>query len=213
VTLTSVFDPVTGDAVVAGASTTYTPPPGFAGRDTYQYTVCDDGVPVLCSTGLVTVVVDPVATDDAATTPAGTPVTIDVAANDFGTVLAPGVATPPANGTVDLVDGRLVYTPAPGFVGTDTFTYLICAADVSPACDTAVVTVVVTAPAGPDVPGVPGDPRAPGGTGGSGDPGASAGGRLPTTGADNGPLGALALALVGTGAALLTRVRRVRAGG
>lgn len=211
VTLTSVFDPVTGDAVVSGPSTTYTPPPGFAGRDVYQYTVCDDGIPVLCSTGLVTVLVDPVATDDAATTPAGTPVAIDVAANDLGTVLAPGVATPPANGTVELVDGRLVYTPAPGFAGTDTFTYQVCAADVSPACDTAVVTVLVIAP------DVPEEPDVPGGGGGSGasdvsdGPGGSTagpGGRLPTTGADVGVLGALAVALVGAGAALRARVRR-----
>lgn len=203
VTLTSAFPPLLGNAAVGGTTTTYVPPPGFAGRDLYQYTVCDDGVPVLCATGLVSVLVDPVATDDSATTPAGTPVTIDVAADDLGTVLPPDVTAPPANGTVALVDGRLVYTPAPGFVGTDTFTYQICASDLSPACDTATVTVVVT---GDGTPVDPGDPGS-GGDDGSGTAAAPGAGGLPVTGADTAPLASLALALLAAGAAALTARR------
>lgn len=211
VALTAVFPPVTGDATSSGTTTTYTPPPGFAGRDVYQYTVCDDGVPVLCATGLVTVLVNPVATDDSATTPEGTPVTIDVAANDLGTVLPPDVATPPARGTVTLVDGALVYTPEAGFVGTDTFTYRICAADVSPACDTATVTVVVTGDGTPVDPVDPGDGGS-GGTGGASGTGAApGGGGLPVTGADAAPLAALAAALLAAGAAALTARRRAPA--
>ncbi|GEL45369.1 hypothetical protein CHO01_04850 [Cellulomonas hominis] len=211
VALASVFPPTTGDATATTTTTTYTPPPGFAGRAVYQYTVCDDGVPVLCATGLVTVLVDPVAGDDSATTPAGTPVTVDVAANDLGTVLPPDVATPPANGTVALAGGALVYTPAPGFVGTDTFTYRICADDVSPACDTATVTVVVTGDGPPVDPGDPGDGGAGGTGGGSGTGAAPGGGGLPVTGADAAPLAALAAALLAAGAAALTARRRATA--
>jgi LPXTG-motif cell wall-anchored protein len=139
-------------------------------------------------------------------------VTVDVAANDLGTVLPPDVATPPANGTVALAGGALVYTPAPGFVGTDTFTYRICADDVSPACDTAKVTVVVTGDGPPVDPGDPGDP----GDGGSGGTGggsgvAPGGGGLPVTGADAAPLAALAAALLAAGAAALTARRRATA--
>lgn len=212
-TLTAVFPPVTGSATldaVAG-TTTYVPPPGFAGRDLYQYTVCDDGIPVLCATGLVTVLVDPVAVDDTATTPEGTPVTIDVAANDQGTVLPPDVEDPPAHGTVTLVDGAFVYTPDPGFTGTDTFVYRVCAADVSPACAVATVTVVVTAV--PDEPGTGGGTDGSGsggGTGGTGGAGAAGGDRLPVTGADPAGPAALALALLvaGTGVLLARRWRR-----
>lgn len=210
VTIVRTFPTAAGGTVtLAGGTTTYTPPPGFAGRDQYQYSVCDDGVPVLCSTGLVTVLVDPVAVDDAATTTEGTPVTIDVAANDLGTVLPPDVTAAPGNGTVALVDGALVYTPAPGFVGTDTFTYRVCAADVSPACASAVVTVVVT---GVDD-GGGGSGGGPGG-GSGGTPGGSgvlAAGDLPRTGADSLPLAVLALGLAGAGVALrVAAVRRAR---
>lgn len=214
VTITQTFPTSAGGTVtLSGTTTTYTPPPGFAGRDLYQYTVCDDGVPVLCSTGLVTVLVDPVAVDDAATTPVDTAVTIDVVANDRGTVLPPDVTVPPANGTVALVGGALVYTPAPGFVGTDTFTYQVCAADVSPACASAVVTVVVT---GTDDGGGTGGGTG-GGSGGAASGGSGSGGTgsgvlaagdLPRTGADSLPLAALGLGLAGAGVAL--RVAAVR---
>lgn len=219
VTIVRTFPTAAGGTVtLAGSTTTYTPPPGFAGRDQYQYSVCDDGVPVLCSTGLVTVLVDPVAVDDAATTPEGTPVAIDVAANDLGTVLPPDVTAPPGHGTVALVDGVLVYTPAPGFVGTDTFTYRVCAADVSPACATAVVSVVVTGAddGGGGSGGGGGDGS--GGEGGGGSGGTPGGGSgvlgaddLPRTGADSLPLAVLALGLAGAGVALrAAAVRRAR---
>jgi uncharacterized repeat protein (TIGR01451 family) len=224
VAITSTFPTSAGGTVtVSGGTTRYTPPPGFAGRDLFQYTVCDDGTPVLCSTGLVAVLVDPVAVDDAATTPEGTPVTVDVAANDRGTVLAPDVTAGPGHGSVELVDGALVYTPAPGFVGTDTFTYRVCAADVSPACASAVVTVTVTGAGGGDDGGSGtggGGGAGGGGAGGSGDGEGSAGGTggpvagdtLPRTGADSALLAAVALALAGGGIALRTAAVRFRRG-
>jgi hypothetical protein len=171
----------------------------------------------------VTVLVDPVAVDDAATTPEGTPVTIDVVANDLGTVLPPDVTTPPAHGTVALVDGALVYTPAPGFVGTDTFTYQVCASDVSPACASAVVTVVVSGADGGGGTGGGSGGGPGGGSGGSAGGGSSGGGSsggpagrgtdLPRTGADSVPLAVLALGLAAAGVVLraaAARPRRVR---
>ena len=50
---------------------TYTPNPGFAGEDTFTYTICDNGTPALCDTATVTIQVIPndrnitVANDDA----------------------------------------------------------------------------------------------------------------------------------------------------
>lgn len=75
------------------------------------------------------------ANNDLATTPAATPVAIDVLANDThdGAPVAigdlagpPVVVTPPSNGTATVnPDGTVTYTPNPGFCGTDTFEYEI----------------------------------------------------------------------------------------
>jgi len=59
--------------------------------------------------------------------------------------------TDPANGTIVVnPDGTITYTPNPGFVGTDTFTYTICELDgvvggipATGLCDTATVTVTI----------------------------------------------------------------------
>ena len=63
---------------------TYTPTGTFTGTDRFTIQGCDDGTPSLCDTGTVTVAVSPLAVDDAATTTDGTPVDVDVAANDVG---------------------------------------------------------------------------------------------------------------------------------
>ncbi|NUU18239.1 DUF11 domain-containing protein [Cellulomonas humilata] len=82
--------PRTGTASVGpDGSTVYRPRAGFAGRDFYGDVVCDDGIPQLCTTGRVTVEVLPVAVADAATTPEGTPVDVEIGANDQGAVVRP----------------------------------------------------------------------------------------------------------------------------
>ena len=85
----------------------------------------------------------PVATDDAASTAAGTAVTISVLANDTGTNLAVASVTTPANGTTRITsnNGSVVYTPDSGFSGTDTFRYTL--RDGSNRTDTGTVTVTV----------------------------------------------------------------------
>ena len=78
----------------------------------------------------------PVAVDDSATTPADTayvfPPTgsLSLTANDTDadvpTLLRVAAVTPPAHGTAILTgNGMVVYTPAPGFTGEDSFTYLL----------------------------------------------------------------------------------------
>jgi uncharacterized repeat protein (TIGR01451 family) len=95
------------------------------------------------------VTVLPTATDDEASTGVDTPVTIDVVDNDNGSQLSlTSVDETSANGgSVEIVDGQAVYTPPPGFVGTDTFTYIVT--DEYGNTATAKVTVTV-APAGAD---------------------------------------------------------------
>ena len=98
-----------------------------------------------CSTGQI--VNPPVANDDATSTPANTPVLIDVAANDTD---ADGNLDPtttvalsnPTNGSaVNHGDGTFTYTPNTNFIGFDGFTYEIC--DTDGLCDDATVTIEV----------------------------------------------------------------------
>ncbi len=100
----------------------------------------------------------PDAVADSVTTEVGRPVTTAVLANDLGLEDAPiavAVESPPAHGTAAVhPDGTITYTPVPGFLGSDAYTYRI--ADRDGEADIAVVTVTVS-PLG-DVPGVPEGP-------------------------------------------------------
>ncbi len=152
--LTIVTPPAHGSTVVnTDGSVTYTPNPNFSGTDTYVYQICDVSKPTAsCDTATVTIIVTPnriEAIDDSATTPIGTPVTLDVIGNDT-TVKVPldpssvTVVTQPSNGTVVCTAGSCVYTPNPGYVGNDSFVYRVCDVSVpTPVCDTATATIKV----------------------------------------------------------------------
>jgi len=114
---------------------TYTPNGGFAGTDTFTYTVNDnDGATSNEATVTVQVTAGnqrPVANDDGATTKEDTSVGINALANDTDAdgTLDPATVTitdQPMNGTVfDNGDGTVTYMPNAGFTGTDTFTYTV----------------------------------------------------------------------------------------
>lgn len=82
---------------------------------------------------------------DTAITLVSTPISIDVLSNDAGAAgatLAITAVGAPAHGSVNNTGGKLVYTPAQGFVGADTFSYTVSAGS---AHADAAVTVVVAA--------------------------------------------------------------------
>ncbi|MEM8960140.1 MAG: PKD domain-containing protein [Acidobacteriota bacterium] len=87
----------------------------------------------------------PTAIDDLATTDEDLAVNVDVLANDVdpeGNSLNLVGVTQPAHGVVIIeVDDTLTYTPAPGFSGTDTFTYVIDDGEDGRAQATVTVTV------------------------------------------------------------------------
>jgi hypothetical protein len=90
----------------------------------------------------------PVTGDDTASTTTDTATTISVLGNDTDAdgdaLVVTGVGTP-ANGIVVVnADGTITYTPATGFVGTDSFTYTI--SDGFGGSDSATVQVTVTNP-------------------------------------------------------------------
>ena len=65
---------------------------------------------------------------DAITTTEAVPITVGVLKNDYDEdadeLTLTGVSQP-AHGTASVSNGRVVYTPAPGFVGTETLTYTV----------------------------------------------------------------------------------------
>lgn len=137
--VTSVSNPVGGTVTRTGDVPRFTPAAGFTGTASFDYAISGTGG---SDTASVDIVVAPRATDDSATTPADTDVLIDVLANDSGDTLSVESVTGTADGTVVITAGQTLYTPTPGFSGTDSFGYT--AKDAAGQIVGAVVTVTVT---------------------------------------------------------------------
>ena len=139
---------------------TYTPIATFAGHDQLTYQVCAPSGPPACARAQVLVEVSPNVNPVLTRTVTNSSVSIDVTANDFGDAGSPVVTQPPAHGTVTgggvarvraiLGTGNvnlsaiepLVYTPARGFAGADSFLYARCAESTSLCSETVVVVAV-----------------------------------------------------------------------
>jgi uncharacterized repeat protein (TIGR01451 family) len=147
-----------GTAVVnADGTISFTPAVGFVGQACYTYRICDLTSTSVCSQAQVCVTVNPqtavVANPDSGTTTAGSPVTINIFANDSNTGapvsttnVTVSLLTPPANGTATLTaNGQIVYRSATGFSGIDCFTYQICDIRTGNVCSQAQVCITVSA--------------------------------------------------------------------
>nr|WP_086376443.1 tandem-95 repeat protein [Vibrio parahaemolyticus] len=127
-------------------SVTYTPNDNYVGKDTFTYIVTSGGVSESTTVEVnVTPVNDaPVAKDDIATTQEDTAVTIDVLPNDTdvdGDKLSiQSASVPEAQGKVEIVDGKLVFTPAENFNGHAEIIYTVTDGELT---DEAKVTVTV----------------------------------------------------------------------
>ncbi|XOV93646.1 MAG: Ig-like domain-containing protein [Bacteroidota bacterium] len=146
----SISRPRNGTVVLNGNLITYTPNENFNGSDLFEYTATDGSD--YSKRAIVNIEIQPVndqptAVDDFVETLEDTPINIYVLKNDFdvddgdsghGTIPKEKelIKVPkaklqitdfsiPANGSVDLMDGYLLYTPNPDFNGTDMFTYTI----------------------------------------------------------------------------------------
>ncbi|MCK9487427.1 MAG: Ig-like domain-containing protein [Dehalococcoidia bacterium] len=141
-----VVDAVTqganGSVTTDGETVEYTPEPGFHGVDTFEVTVVSGEV-ALTSTVTVTVNGRPVGGDLATGTDIDTAVTVDVlstVSDPEGTDLAITSTSSPANGSVAIESGQVVYTPDAGFIGGDSFTVTVADEDGG----TVTITVTVT---------------------------------------------------------------------
>jgi|GEM_PF-2950979 len=118
--------------ITSSSCVSYTP---FAleGQEVLYITACNA---TECRTIVVKINIDddcdndsPLADDNTVDTNEDTAVVIDVLGNDSdpdGDALSICDSTPPLNGSIVLLNGLFTYTPNPGFVGIDLFTYTIC---------------------------------------------------------------------------------------
>ena len=125
------------------------------------------GAPTLCDATGLTKVAIPEPTPNQGKTPVDTPITLDVkvddrVVDDEGNVLTtvtlapPTIPKQPAHGSVTVnPDGRLVYTPNPGYTGEDTFEYQVCTKPTTDYptvnCKPALVTITVVDPSASNV--------------------------------------------------------------
>ncbi|WP_213948013.1 autotransporter domain-containing protein [Luteibacter sp. dw_328] len=142
-----VTPPVHGQISISGQTVTYTPVSTFyGGSDSFRYTARNAGGDSVAAS--VTIQVLPAATPStqalSVVTSAGTPVTITPPADSTGAQAwtSIGLATAPSHGRASTQGKTLVYVPADGFTGTDTFTYQLNNAFGASA--PAAVTVIVT---------------------------------------------------------------------
>ncbi|UOA27497.1 Hint domain-containing protein [Pseudosulfitobacter sp. DSM 107133] len=132
-TITSATVPAAqGTVEIVGNQLVFTPAENFNGDATLTYVVSDGMGGEDTGEAVVTVTPvndDPVAMDDTATTDEDTSVTIDVLANDSDvdgdTLTVTSATVPAAQGTVEVVDNQVVFTPTDGFVGDATVSYVV----------------------------------------------------------------------------------------
>lgn len=132
----------------SGSGLKYTPNPGFFGEDSFKYTITDGQYDAPATVYITVSDVNdaPVVAPDRVDTYVGQAVTINVLANDYdiqGSPLTITAVSKPKNGAAQIVSGKIRYTPDPGFVGTDSFTYTASDGELK---STATVTVTVSYP-------------------------------------------------------------------
>ncbi|MFK7877786.1 MAG: Ig-like domain-containing protein [Paracoccaceae bacterium] len=152
--LVSISSPNNGTATVSETGAVeYTPALNFSGTDSFTFTVENE----LGNQASATVTVQvaaindaPNVSDDTALTAQETSVAINVLGNDQDpdnvlSDLTIAVQSAPENGTTEVVGAQVLYTPNPGFQGTDTFTYSLSdGSDQSPSVAT--VSILVNDP-------------------------------------------------------------------
>jgi len=130
-TVTTVTQGAHGSVTNNGSNVTYSPAANFNGSDSFSYTISDSHGGTATANVNVTInaINDaPIANPDSATTNEDTSVTIDVVANDTDvdadslSLVSVGSA---AHGSVSIVSGKAVYSPAANYNGSDSFGYVV----------------------------------------------------------------------------------------
>jgi len=148
-TITSAGAPQHGTAAVAGSRISYTPAAGFSGIDSFTYSIADGKGGSASATVSITVQAPqnrpPVAQNDAYTVDQNSSAnSLNVLANDSdpdGDPLTITAVGTPAHGSAAIASGRINYTPATAFSGSDSFTYSISDGRGGTATATVAITV------------------------------------------------------------------------
>ena len=138
-----------GTASCDATTCTYTPALNYTGADTFTYTVSDGNGGT--DTGSVSVTVTgvndaPVADDDALMTDMDTPGNVNVLVGDTdvdGDTLSVATPSDPDHGAVTCNATTCTYTPDPGYLGADSFTYEVTDGQLT---DQGLVSVTVRQP-------------------------------------------------------------------
>jgi len=139
-----------GTAVInENGSISYTAPNGFAGEDTFTYTLCDDDETPVCSTATITMTVidegTPVAVDDELVfKQENQTLTLEGFLDNDDLIDDAALTEISYSGTGSATlneDGTITYTSATDFIGEDTITYTLCDDDETPSCVTATITI------------------------------------------------------------------------
>src|SRR6266481_4514246 len=147
-TITAVSSPAHGTAVVNGGVTiTYTPTTNYYGVDSFTYTISNGHGGTATATISMTVSNGlPTAVNDNVSTIYNTAVTYDPRSNDSdpsGFALTISSVGAPGHGTAVINSGiSIIYTPATGYYGTDSFTYTISNTIGGTATATDTITIV-----------------------------------------------------------------------
>jgi len=134
-TISIVSPPTNGSAQVMDNKLVYIPSAGFVGNDSFQFKATDsDGLSVN-GTASVTVVAGsgggnsaPTAASASITTSENTQsegISPQVSDPDVGDMYTISMVSEPTNGSAQVIDNKLVYTPSTGFVGNDSFQFKV----------------------------------------------------------------------------------------
>jgi hypothetical protein len=124
---------------------TYVPAPNYNGPDSFIFTANDgalDSAPVTVSITVTPVNDVPLATAQSITTPEDASLGVSLSGTDAdGDTLSYSLASGPAHGSLAGTAPNLVYTPAPNYSGSDSFTFRVTDGVVMSAVATVSITV------------------------------------------------------------------------
>lgn len=144
--------PAHGTTTISGNRIAYTPAAGYAGPDSFSYSISDGRGGTATATVTITVQAivlnkPPVAQNDAFTVSQdSTANSLNVLANDSdpdGDSLTLATVGSAAHGTATISGNRVIYTPTTGYIGSDSFSYSI--SDGHGGTATATVSITVRA--------------------------------------------------------------------